>query len=253
MKKWLTSAACAVSLAASSLAHASGLPVIDVANLIQTTLSALQSLKTEIYENTNIAYQYKMMANQLLQSTGMDAGHLTEQLGAISDDIRQYEDYGSSLKDLYGSVSDNADYLSKIQSMVTASGKSTDEWFADQRKLLEKGDRTARVLFDLGGNVAKNVQNQAKRREKVQKAMKLTGTAQAAAEATNEMLDILATQNSDVLQLMSAKAQADAARDKQANADDAVKTEAMRSLARDQEEQLRQLRSRVYTRELRAQ
>ncbi|MBY4898639.1 conjugal transfer protein TrbJ [Cupriavidus sp. AU9028] len=252
MKKWFTSAALAISLCAPPLAHAK-MPVIDVANLAQTTMSALQSLKTEIYENTNIAYQYKMMANQLLQATGMDPSHLAEQLGAISDDIRQYEAYGSTLKDLYGSVSDTVDYFSKVQSMVKASGKTIDDWFSDQRQLLQSGDKTARMLFDLGTNVAKNVQNQAKRREKVQKTMKLTGTAQAAAEATNEMLDILATQNSDLLQLMSARAQADAARDKQGNAYDTEKTEAMQAIARDQETQLQQLRSRVYTREWRAE
>uniref|UniRef100_A0A375HEV4 TrbJ-like protein n=1 Tax=Cupriavidus taiwanensis TaxID=164546 RepID=A0A375HEV4_9BURK len=87
MKGWIVRAALVASLAISSNVQASGLPVIDVANLMQTTRTALQSLKTEIYENTNIAYQYRMMANQLLQATGMDPAHLTEQLDAIKDEI----------------------------------------------------------------------------------------------------------------------------------------------------------------------
>ncbi|KAI3602992.1 conjugal transfer protein TrbJ [Cupriavidus necator] len=237
MKKWFAKAAVAASLSFSSLAYAGGLPVIDVANLLQTTRTALQSLKTEIYENTNIAYQYKMMANQLLQATGMDPVHLAEQLDAIKDDIGKYDTYGVTLKDLYGTVTENADYLAKVQSMVTASGKTSGQWLEDQRTLLTNGDKTAKNLFNLGNTVVKNVQTQAKRRQKIQKEMKLTGTAQAAAEATNEMLDVLANQNSDLLQMMSAKAQSDADKDQKALAIETVSLETARRLQAERDQQ----------------
>jgi len=237
VKKWFAKAALAASLSLSSLAHASGFPVIDVANLLQTTRTALQSVKTEIYENTNIAYQYKMMANQLLQATGMDPVHLAEQLDAIKDDIGKYDVYGMTLKDLYGTISENADYLNKVQSMVAASGKSNDQWLDDQRTLLSNGDKTAKNLFSLGNTVVKNVQTQAKRRQKIQKEMKLTGTAQAAAEATNEMLDVLANQNSDLLQMMSAKTQSDADKDQKALAIEAESVDAARRLQAERDQQ----------------
>ncbi|NOV26621.1 MULTISPECIES: conjugal transfer protein TrbJ [Cupriavidus] len=236
MKRWIVRAAMVASLAVSTNVHAA-LPVIDGANLVQTTRTALQALKTEIYENTNIAYQYRMMANQLLQATGMDPAHLTEQLDAIKDEIGKFDLYGVTLNDLYGAVSDNADYLSKVRSMVKASGKPSGQWLEDQRTLLANGDKTAKNLFDLGTSVVKNVQTQAKRRQKIQKEMKLTGTAQAAAEATNEMLDVLANQNSDLLQMMSAKVQSDADKDQKALAIETESLDTARRLQAERDQQ----------------
>lgn len=236
MKRWIARAAMVASLAVSTNVHAA-LPVIDGVNLVQTTRTALQALKTEIYENTNIAYQYRMMANQLLQATGMDPAHLTEQLDAIKDEIGKFDLYGVTLNDLYGAVSDNADYLSKVRSMVKASGKPSGQWLEDQRTLLANGDKTAKNLFDLGTSVVKNVQTQAKRRQKIQKEMKLTGTAQAAAEATNEMLDVLANQNSDLLQMMSAKVQSDADKDQKALAIETESLDTARRLQAERDQQ----------------
>ncbi|CAG2155405.1 conjugal transfer protein TrbJ [Cupriavidus numazuensis] len=237
MKKWCLKAAAAATLVLSSAANATGLPVIDVANLVQTTMSAMQSLKDEVYQNTNVVYQYKMMANQLLQATGLDASQLTEQLNAIKGDIGQYEVYGASLKDVYGAVSDNGDYLKRVQSMMISSGKTPAQWFDDQRALLNGGDKTAKNLFNLGATVFKNTQAAAKRRQKIQDQMNLTPTAQATAQTTNQMLDVLASQNSDVLQLMSARAQSDADRDQKVVAVEAEVLNAARQLQADRDQQ----------------
>ncbi|WP_244789423.1 conjugal transfer protein TrbJ [Cupriavidus pauculus] len=236
MKKWFIKAAVAASLSLSSLAHAA-LPVTDWVNLVQNTMTALQSVKDEVYQNTNIVYQYKMMANQLLQATGLDAAQLTEQITALSDEIRSYEEYGSVLKDLYGGISGNTDYLNRVQSLMVASNKSPGQWIEDQAALLVSGDKTAKNLFNLGMTVFKNTEAIAKRREKIQKQMKLTPTAQAAAQTTNQMLDVLASQNSDLLQLMSARAQADADKDQKSLAIEAESMELARQLQADRETQ----------------
>jgi conjugal transfer/entry exclusion protein len=251
VKKWIANIAIATSVLGASSAQAA-LPVTDWVGLIQTTMTALQSLKTEVYENTSIVYQYKMMANQLLQATGLDASALTEQLDVIKGDIGKYEVYGGALKDLYGTVSDNADYLKKIQSMVVASGKTKEQWFEDQRQLLSNGDKTAKNLFSLGEQVFKNTQSVAQRRQKIQAQVKLSPTAQAAAQTTNQMLDVLASQNSDLLQLMSVRAQADADKEQQSVAKETQSAEAMRAISTAQDEELRQLRARVFSRKLQA-
>jgi conjugal transfer/entry exclusion protein len=94
VKKWIANIAVAASVFGASSAHAA-LPVTDWVGLVQTTISALQSLKSEVYENTNIVYQYQMMANQLLQATGLDVSDITEQFNSIKDDIGKYEVYGT--------------------------------------------------------------------------------------------------------------------------------------------------------------
>lgn len=251
MKKWIANIAVATSILGAAPAHAA-LPVTDWVGLVQTTISALQSIKSEVYENTNIVYQYQMMANQLLQATGLDAEALMEQFNSIKEEIGNYEVYGNTLKDLYGTVADNADYLKKIQSMVVSSGKSKEQWFEDQRSLLTNGDKTAKALFSLGEQVFKNTQSVAKRRQKIQSQIKLSPTAQAAAQTTNQMLDVLASQNSDLLQLMSVRAQSDADRDQQTVAKETQSAEAMRSMAGVQDEELKNLRARVFSRKLQA-
>jgi len=237
MKKWLIQAAAAASFTLSSVAHAAGLPVIDVTNLIQNTMTALQSVKDEVYQNTNITYQYKMMANQLLQSTGLDASALEQQLSALNEQISNNETYSNVLKDLYGGLSGNTDYLNRVQSMIVSSGKSPTQWFEDQSTLLDNGDKTAKNLFNLGSTVFKNTEATAKRREKIQKQLKLSPTAQATAQSTGQMLDVLAGQNSDLLQLMSAKAQADADKDQKALAVDSESVERARLLQADRDVQ----------------
>lgn len=252
MKKWIANIAVAASVSVASTAHAA-LPVTDWVGLVQTTISALQSIKSEVYENTNIVYQYQMMANQLLQATGLDPEAIMEQFNSIKDEIGKYEVYGTTLKDLYGTVQDNADYLKKIQGMVVSSGKTKEQWFEDQRTLLTNGDKTAKALFSLGEQIFSNTQSIAKRRQKIQSQIKLSPTAQAAAQTTNQMLDVLASQNSDLLQLMSVKAQSDAAKAQQENSDASEKAEALRAIKKSQDDEVQLLRSRVYTQPIRAQ
>ncbi|WP_354676959.1 conjugal transfer protein TrbJ [Cupriavidus plantarum] len=237
MKQWIIKAAAAASLTFSSLAHAGGMPVIDWVNLVQNTMTALQSVKDEVYQNTNIVYQYKMMANQLLQSTGLDVADLSEQLGALRNEISSYEEYGNTLKDLYGGLSGNTDYLNRVQSMMVSAGKSPGEWLADQASLLSNGNKTAKNLFNLGASVFKNTETLAKRREKIQKQMKLSPTAQATAQTTNQMLDVLASQNADLLQLMSSKTQSDADKDQKSLAVESESTELAKQLQSDREAQ----------------
>ncbi|SCU77709.1 Conjugal transfer protein TrbJ [Cupriavidus necator] len=248
MKKAFAGVLASATLLTSTLAHASGWPVFDAANFVKNTMTAAQALKTEIYENTNIVYQNRMMLNQLQQAVGLDAVSMAAQAKGIGEDIDKYQRYGQSLKDLYGSVADTADFLTNVQGLVAASGKSPDQWFRDQRKLLDTGDKTAKRLFGLGQAVTGNNQKLAKRRRDLQSDLDLNQTAQATAQLTNQMLDVMAGQNADLLQLIGAKTQADAVKDQRENADTAEKMAASEQLARQQADELQQLRRQVFNR-----
>lgn len=233
-------------LATASLAHAGTMPVFDAANFIKNTMTAAQALKTEVYENTNITYQYKMMLNQLQQAVGLDSTAMLAQASSIKDDIKKHEQYGQTLQDLYGGLTDNADYLSRVQSMVVQSGKTPDQWFQDQRTLLDSGDKTAKRLFSLGQDVTKNNQKLAKRRQDLQSDLNMNQTAQATAQLTNQMLDVMAGQNADLLQLIGAKTQADAVKEQKTNTEETQRTDAAEKLQRDRDDQLRALQNRVF-------
>jgi len=246
MKAAFASALVAATLMTSTLVHAGGMPVFDAANFIKNTMTASQALKTEIYENTNIVYQNKMMLNQLQQAVGLDAVSMALQEKGIVEDIEKYQRYGQTLKDLYGNVADTADFLNNVQGLMATSGKSPDQWFRDQRTLLDTGDKTAKRLFGLGQAVTSNNQKLAKRRRDLQSDLELNQTAQATAQLTNQMLDVMSGQNADLLQLIGAKTEADAVKDQRANAQETERNDAGEKLQRDREAQLRELESRVF-------
>ena len=83
--------------------------------------------------------------------------------------------------------------------------------------------------------------------------MTLSPTAQATAQTTNQYLDLLSSQNADLIKLIGTKVQADAVKDRKENADTEEKTAAMQSVISSQDAQLQKLRQSVYTRSSTAQ
>src|SRR5258707_14795819 len=126
------------------------LTVIDPANLLKNTITAAQQVKSEVYQNTNIVYQYQMMLNQFKQATNLNPAAMLSQFNTITADINGYSKYADTLKSLYGGLQDNAQYLTKVQALVTQSGKTSDQWFNDQSTLVQNNDKTAKALFQQG-------------------------------------------------------------------------------------------------------
>lgn len=198
-----------MTFVASQAAHAQ-LTVIDPTNLIQNTITALKSIKTEVYQDSNIAYQYQMMANQLLQATNLDPTAMKAQYDQITGDISKYKQLADNATSLYGDLQNGNQWLSHVQTMISRSGKSNAQWFADMGTLYNQRDSQATQLMQTGNNVLKHVQALAQRRQDLQSQMTLTPTAQATAELTTHYLDIVSSQMSDLLQMTAGKAQKDA-------------------------------------------
>jgi P-type conjugative transfer protein TrbJ len=221
MKKTLTRLAltAGLTLCVSHAAYAT-LPVIDPANLIQTTITALQTLKTEVYQDSNIAYQYQMLANQLLQATNLDPAAMKAQYDQITGDISKYKQLADNATSLYGDLQNGNQWLSHVQTMVSRSGKSNAQWFADMGTLYSQRDNQATQLMQTGNNVVQHIQALTKRRQELQSQMSLTPTAQATAELTTHYLDVVSSQMSDMLQMMANKTQKDAQQQSADNAED---------------------------------
>ncbi|WP_350357308.1 DUF4141 domain-containing protein [Paraburkholderia fungorum] len=194
--------------------------VIDPSNLIQNTITALKAVKTEVYQDSNIAYQYQMMANQLLQATNLDPAAMKAQYDQIAGDIDSYKKLASTATDLYGDLQDGNQWLSHVQTLISRSGKSNAQWFADMATLYNQRDKQATQLMQTGNNVMQHIQTLSKRRQDLQSQMSLTPTAQATAELTTHYLDIVSSQMSDLLQMTAGKAQKDAQQQTANNADE---------------------------------
>lgn len=234
-------AVAGLALTFPMLAHASGWPVFDAANFLKNTITAVQAVKTEAYQNSNIIYQYQLLANQLKQATGLDPVTLIQQLSSVQSDIKKQQNYGQALDQLYGSLSQNVDFLQQVNGLISQSGKTPSQWFADQRTLLNNGDQTAKRLFSLGTDIVKANQANAERRQQIQQDMQGSETAQATAQTTNRLLDLVAGQNSDMLQLVGAKLQSDAIKDQKANTAATAANDAAQQLQSDRDAQRQKL------------
>jgi P-type conjugative transfer protein TrbJ len=235
-----------LTLGLVQVSHAQ-LTVIDPANLLKNTITAGQQVKSEVYQNTNIVYQYQMMLNQLKQATNLNPAAMMSQFNTITSDINSYSRYADTLKSLYGGLQDNAQYLTKVQSLVTQSGKTPDQWFNDQSTLVQNNDKTAKALFQQGADVQAHVQTLATRRQDIQNQLSLAPTQQATAELTTHMLDIVASQNSDMLQMMASKQQKDATAMQAQAATDAARTEAQKTLSDKQDQERAALENQVFS------
>ena len=213
----------ATTLLVSNAAYAQW-AVLDVANLGQNMITAAKAAKTEVYQDANIAYQYKMMGNQLLQAVGVDPVALKAQYDQIKSDSQVYSDMVSTAGDLYGDLKDGAQWASHVQTLIARSGKSNSQWFADMATLYNQRDRQATQLLQTGNNVMQHIQVHAKRRQDLQDQVQLSPTAQATAEVTTHYLDIVSSQMSDMLQLAAGKAQKDAQKDSADNAEDEARS-----------------------------
>jgi len=212
-----------MTLCVSHAAYAT-LPVIDPANLIQTTITALQTVKTEVYQDSNIAYQYQMMANQLLQAKNLDPTAMKAQYDEITGDISKYKQLADNATSLYGDLQNGNQWLSHVQTLVSRSGKSNAQWFADMGTLYSQRDNQATQLMQTGNNVVQHIQALTKRRQDLQSQMSLTPTAQATAELTTHYLDVVSSQMSDMLQMMANKTEKDAQQQSAENADDKARS-----------------------------
>ncbi|MFP3647007.1 type VI secretion protein [Paraburkholderia sp. SIMBA_054] len=206
------------------------LPVIDPTNLIQNTFTAMGAIKGEVYQDTNLTYQYQMMLNQLKQATNLNPAAMLAQANSITNDIDTLNRYTDTMKALYGGLQSNAEYATKVQALITQSGKTTTQWFNDQATLISNNDQTAKQLFQQGNDVISHVSVLAKRRQEIQDQLNMSPTAEATAQLTTHLLDIVASQNSDMLQMMAAKQQSDAVAKSTETADDKSRNAAKAAL-----------------------
>jgi type IV secretion system protein TrbJ len=230
-------AVCVMTLLPLSAAHAWGI-VFDPTNFAKNTVTAAEAVKSEIYQNTNLVYQYQMMLNQLKQATDLNPAAMLSQAQTISSDISSLSKYTDGLKSLYGGLQSNAQYLTKVVSLVTQSGKTPQQWLSDQSTLLQSNDATAKQLFQQGNDVISHVGVLAKRRQEIQDQLNLSPTQEATAQLTTHMLDIVSSQNGDMLTMMAAKQQSDAV-DTQAKVADAAASNAARATLQSKQDQER--------------
>jgi hypothetical protein len=65
-----------------------------------------------------------------------------------------------------------------VQTLITRSGKSNDQWFSDMNTLYQQNDKVAKNLFNMGTSIMADTDDLAKRRQDLQSQLSLSPTAQ---------------------------------------------------------------------------
>jgi P-type conjugative transfer protein TrbJ len=236
MKKFLMRAAllAALTFGVSQGAFAQWV-VFDPTNFAQNVITAAKAVKGEIYQDTNITYQYQMMANQLLQAKDLDPTAMKAQYDQITGDLDKVKSLTSTLTNLYGNLQQGSDWLAHVQTLISRSGKSNAQWFADQATLYNQNDQAVKNMFQMGNDVMNHTQQLAQRRQELQSQLALSPTQEATAALTTHYLDIVTSQNADLLQMNAARAQQDAQKTSVANSHEADKSAAMQSFTAQQD------------------
>jgi type IV secretion system protein TrbJ len=233
MFKRMTSAIAAVLLMTAPLAHAQ-MVVFDPANFAQDLITAEKAVSGEIYQDTNLIYQYGMMRNQLLQAVNLNPAAMNAQMGVIQIDIQATNNDLANSQALYGNLNNGSVWIGQVQSQASASGKTTQQWLNDENTLAQNGNQAAINLFQQGSNIAQQNQQLAQRRQELQQQLNLSPTQQATASLTTHYLDILASQNSSLMSLAGQQAQI--AAQKQAEENTAKQTNIAAQQARIQQQ-----------------
>ncbi|CAG4926249.1 DUF4141 domain-containing protein [Paraburkholderia gardini] len=236
MKKLLVRIALAagLTLGVSQAAMAQWV-VFDPTNFAENIITAMKAVKGEIYQDTNITYQYQMMSNQLLQAKNLDPSAMQAQYNQISGDLSNTKKLTSTMQDLYGNLQQGGAWVSHVQALIARSGKSNEQWFADMNTFYNQNDKASTELFQMGNDVMQHTQTLAQRRQDLQSQMAMSPTQQATAELTTHYLDIVTSQNADLLQMSAAKQQQDAQKQSLSNEDEKTKSAAMQSFTAQQD------------------
>ncbi|CAE6963070.1 DUF4141 domain-containing protein [Paraburkholderia domus] len=181
--------------------------VFDPTNFAQNVITAAKAVQGEIYQDTNIVYQYQMEANQLKQATGIDPSALLQQYNSITSDITSMQSYVTNLQSLYGQLQSGQGWINKVQGLVASQGKTPQQFITDQATLASQGNQQAINLFQSGNNIAQHQQLLMQRRQQLQDSIAMNPTQQSTAEATTHYLDIVTSQNNDLIQLQTQAAQ----------------------------------------------
>jgi type IV secretion system protein TrbJ len=192
--------------------------VFDPTTFAQTIIMAAKAIQGEVYQDTNIIYQYKMMENQLLQATNLNPGAMSVQMNLINGDIQSTNAYVNNSQALYGNLNNASTWIGQVQSMASASGKSPQQWLNDENTLAQNGNKAATNLFQQGSSIAQQTQTLATRRQQLQQQLNASQTQQQTASLTTHYLDILASQNSSLMSLAGQQAQISAQKQSQESA-----------------------------------
>ena len=201
--KQLKYALLATLFAVSSFAHAGGgggggggggatemTQQLNHGELISQVANSMRQVTNEI-----------QMLNQL--ASGLNpAAILSQQLG-LQGQARDLLNLYNASTQLYGSLSNEQNFLNSIQNTWGASNLNMNDWIVREAQLAAQGNQMAQNSFNQAQTVFQQVQNDIQRRQALANQASGNPTLNQQVGTTNQYLDLLAGQNAAVMQMLA--------------------------------------------------
>jgi len=170
------------------------------------------------------------MLNQL--ANGLNPAAILSQSLGLQGQARDLLNLYSASTQLYGSLSNEQNFLNGIQNAWGASNLSMQDWIVREAQLAAQGNQMAQNTFNQAQTVFQQVQNDIQRRQALANQASGNPTLNQQVGTTNQYLDLLAGQNAAVMQMLA---------DQQARAAAQIQTDtAQRKAQADAQQQLMQ-------------
>lgn len=206
MKKIALAVLAMLSLATIPNAHAWGV-VFDPINWIENSSTAIHSVLSEerqVQQYITQLHQYEVQVWNVI-SLPEQAQNAT--ILNIDSQIEQYNTYKQELSDLYGGLNSETNYMQNLGSMFSAShDKSWADWFNRESYLAHQGNNQAQALFSNGSAIMDQVNADIDRRQALAAQMNTTQGVHQAVETTGDLLQSIANENDQMLELYAMQA-----------------------------------------------
>lgn len=227
-KKMLKAAVLAGSLMVampSGMVLAAGIPVVDMTNFAQNIITATkvtEELRTK-YEEMRLNYMMLQNARGNMQQVPV----LISKLAAMEQELNQ----------LHGSLGQARDVMDQRFRDYAASGtKSLPEYYALEQRRAENNIGDARARYIRDRQILQNVNEQYQRVQTLQGGIESSTGPLQQQQLLNSHMNIIATQNAQLLEIMSSKGISEGIRQNQALASEESLRRLTKSMADNYEE-----------------
>jgi|GEM_PF-5543111 len=211
-KKTLKAAVLTVSLMAampSGVALATGIPVVDLTNFAQNIITAIK-----VTEELKVKYEEMRLNYMMVQNARGNMQHVPSLVSNLSAMEQE-------LGDLHGSLGQAKAVMDqRYRDYATSGTENLNEYYSLEQRRSENniGDTRARYIRDR--NILQNVNDQYRQVQNLQGGIESSTGPLQQQQLLNSHMNIVATQNAQILEMMSAKGISEGVKQNEAQAEE---------------------------------
>ncbi len=192
--------------------------VIDPANLMQSIMNVMSTVKQEMYQAEQLANQYLQLEYDLQQLKSMAEGEVSGIFGTVQTALAAQRAYTNAVKGLYGDLTNAKSMAENMYQRLAAGGLSIEEWLARETEINKANQEGDGFFTDHQANLLQQVGRRYEEVRKLQGKITHTEGTHEAMQLMNSQMNVLVGTMNQALEQNAIVAQRQANRDMQETA-----------------------------------